>query len=66
MNKIKNIEIVSGNLDDLLENIELIREKIPAKSDLTQEEVIARLTGKPCGIVLAKQADYTFGYYGVV
>jgi len=62
----ENIEIVPGNLDELLENIELIRGKIPAKSDLTKEEVIARLINKEHGIVLAKQDNYTFWHYGVV
>jgi len=55
------MELVNGNLSDLINNIDLIRKSIPEKADLTESEIIKRLTNRNYGIKLAKDNNSTEG-----
>jgi len=55
MRSTNSTTILDGSIEDIIENLELIRDCIPKKSDLTEEEVRDRLANRTYGIKVARE-----------
>jgi hypothetical protein len=51
------IQVEEGTINDVVDNIELIRNVIPAKADLSEEEIRNRMESKRHGVLLAKKRE---------
>lgn len=51
------MELIDATIEDLIANLDFIREKIPEKAALTPRDVEERLEGRTYGIKMAREAS---------
>jgi len=58
----QNVRIKDGTIDDVINSINDIKEKIPEKADITVEEILGRMERRPSGVKIAYQNDNKVGW----
>lgn len=56
-----SITIRDGTIDELLDSIELVKQQIPKKNGMSEEEIYDRLQGREYGIKIVERASRTIG-----